>query len=875
MSWTPLQKKLFILVVSLFSLVYLLTLYSVYSAAYNQAERDYVTRLNVGRNVFLNEINVTRGHFNSNVETIAKDWALRSAVGQSVDTESINSILSNHAARIDADAALIVDNDMQQVAFFAVRKGPQLLPDGLLLSNQQKQQTWLARIGSDVFLISAKPILAPARIGWLIMGKRLSEDFISRIRELISLDINLIVQQEQGSELAISSMPTAMHHQTLLAHINQGNSPLMGEVEIIKSRQDELVLMPFLLSNTAKQKFIVVLQDSIAGSLKSLNIFMLELVPYFLIGVLMAILGSYYIARSISRPVGRLLQAAKRVASGHYTEQIHVSERSELRELAAEFRLMQDAVMERESKIKEQAEQIKLADKHKYEAAIARREQQIAEQATEAKSRFLANVSHEIRTPLTAMIGYSDMLLDTLSTRQQAPQDEVQAINALSSNGRHLMHIVNEVLDVSKIEANKIELEYLDVDLLPLIENIHISLQSLAASKGIDFSIQHHFPLPARVNTDPTRLTQILLNLCNNAIKFTEQGQVELAIHLNQFDQQLCFEIRDSGVGISEEQQKHLFDAYTQADQSTSRKFGGTGLGLYICQELTRLFEGSIDVQSTLHQGSTFTVSLPWRKAQDPRLVMNGEEPALSTEPSNTDIPQLNATILCADDNEDNRILLKYVLEKTGATLTMVEDGKQAVEAALADHFDLVLMDMQMPEMDGVEATRTLKQLGFSAPIVMLTANVDEQSRQNIFAAGAACHLGKPFDTQKLYALLTRFCGTEKRAPETPNAESLLDEELRIQYIVNLHNTASTFRHAARHQQWQSLRTEMHKIKGTAANYGFPDLGQLAAAIESDLQHHHLQRGERKLAELIALIEGQYTAVRDNTTVDSVVEPSS
>ncbi len=860
MSWTPLQKKIFVLVVGLFSIVFLLTLFSVYSAAYNQAEREFNTRLNVGQNVFLNELTVTKANFESNVETITKDWALRSAVGQGVDGDSIVSILSNHSSRIDADAALIVDNEFQSVALYSKDRQVVFQLENLNLQQQDKEMAWLSLVNDEVFLLSAEPILAPSKIGWLIMAKKLDADFLERIKNLISLDINLLVISDKKRVNPLSTMESEKRGQYWLnkqsSEFSADETNLQTKADIVQVDGEELIVLPFVLTTYGEYTFVLVLQDSFSESLKSFNTFLLELVPFFVVGILLAIVGSYYIARSISRPVGRLLEAAKRIASGHYTEQIRVSEKSELSELASEFTHMQEAVMEREIKIKEQAEEIKQANKSKFEVVIANKQKQMAEEATRAKSRFLANVSHEIRTPLNALIGYSEMLSDDKASEDQ----QATAVKAINNSGRHLLSIVNDVLDVSKIEADKLELEHIDINLSELLNEVKSSMQGLAAEKGIRFELYRHYPLPAEFNSDPTRLRQILFNLCNNALKFTDSGEVGLSVFLNQFGRQLQFDIRDTGLGMTQDQQQKLFSAFSQADQSTSRKYGGTGLGLYICKELVELLGGHISVSSEQGVGSTFSVFIPWEKANNTSML-NGE-PTSEFQSSahktrESDIPCLSAKILCADDNQDNRVLLEYLLGKTGAELFFVENGKQAVESALANPFDLILMDMQMPEMDGLEATSILKKAGFSKPIVMLTANVDEASKAQVYAAGADGHIGKPFDTAVFYRSVQDYLD-EPDLHEGPNSSDF--DALVANYKIGLKDRLTRILSAYKQPDWGSLKQELHQLKGSAGNFGFNQLSELSAEIEQ-----HLSRNEYHLLEdKIAFLESSITAETQN-----------
>jgi signal transduction histidine kinase/DNA-binding response OmpR family regulator len=859
--WTPLQRKIFLLVVSLFTLVFALTLVSIYQAAYNQAEREFVTRLNVGKNVFMNEIVIAKQHLDSSVETIAKDWALRSAIGQGEDTESIKSVLFNHGKRINADIALVLDKTFMLIAQYG---GEDLTVDRFLAQNlddKQQNNAWIAMVGNEPFMMSAEPIKAPATIGWLLMGKKLNLVFLDRIKSLISLDINLLVAGDNQNQLLLSTLNNSVTVQQELQNVTGRFVAQGATIDMHIMGSEDWVALPFSIFNNQQQHFVVVLQDSISDWLKSRNVFMLELLPFFIVGILLALLGSFFIARSITRPVGRLLQAAKLVASGSYTDQIEVSEKSELGELAREFSSMQSAVMEREQKIKDQAEEIRQTNTIKYQVEIAQKEQQLAASATDAKSRFLANVSHEIRTPLNSIIGYSEILSDV----HASDDDKTKAILAVHNGGQYLLNIVNDVLDLSKIEAGKIQLVKADISLIGLLQEVTAYMEGFAREKHLAFNLKLNFPLPYEFNSDPTRLKQILLNLCNNAIKFTHQGQVDLQVHWDTFRQRFIFVISDTGPGMSDEQQLRLFTAFSQGNQSTSRKYGGTGLGLYISKQLTEMLGGHIKVTSQEGQGSQFAVYIPYIEAINNQVMINqsqAEEVLQSDLQPSVDVPKLKGHILCADDNEDNRQLVAYLVAKTGAQLTLVEDGQQALNATENITFDLILMDMQMPEMDGLQVTTILKQRGFKAPIIMLTANVDSNSKQNMLAAGAEAHFAKPIDSQSFYAMLGEYLGedtrkgkshqavVDKKSPTKDTEKRSEFEQLIQNYRLSFKNKLADIQTAIEKADWVQIKSLMHKLKGSAGSYGFGQLSDFAILVEEHIDQGNLQEAKRYVVDL-------------------------
>jgi signal transduction histidine kinase/DNA-binding response OmpR family regulator len=867
--WTPLQRKIFLLVVSLFTLVFALTLVSIYQAAYNQAEREFVTRLNVGKNVFKNEIVIAKQHLDSSVETIAKDWALRSAIGQGEDTKSIKSVLFNHGKRINADIALVLDKRFMLIAQYG---GEDLTVDRFLahdLDDKQKNRAWIAMVGNDPFMMSAEPIKAPATIGWLLMGKKLNLAFLDRIKTLISLDINFLVVGDHQNKILLSTKNNTVNVQQALQLVTERFVAQGAIIDMHIMGSEDWVALPFSIFNNQQQHFIVLLQDSISDWLKTRNAFMLELLPFFIVGILLALLGSFFIARSITRPVGRLLQAAKLVASGSYTDQIKVSEKSELGELAREFSSMQSAVMEREQKIKDQAEEIRQTNTIKYQVEIAQKEQQLAASATDAKNRFLANVSHEIRTPLNSIIGYSEILSDVHASED----DKTKAILAVHNGGQYLLNIVNDVLDLSKIEAGKIQLDKADISLVGLLQEVSAYMEGFAREKHLAFNLKLNFPVPYEFTSDPTRLKQILLNLCNNAIKFTHQGQVDLHVHWDTFRQRLIFVISDTGPGMSDEQQLRLFTAFSQGNQSTSRKYGGTGLGLYISKQLTEMLGGHIKVTSQEGQGSQFAVYMPYIEASNKQVMTNQNQAdavLLRDAKPDVEIPELTGHILCADDNEDNRQLVAYLVAKTGAQLTLVEDGQQALNVAENTAFDLVLMDMQMPEMDGLQATTCLKQRGFTAPIIMLTANVDSNSKKSMLAAGAKAHFAKPIDSQSFYAMLAKHLGkgidddkkhnaVAANQPQTKPRNSRSEFEQLIQnYRLSFKDKLADIQSAIEQQDWEKIKSLMHKLKGSAGSYGFQQLSDFAILVEEHIDAGKPQEAKEYVATIQANMQQLY-----------------
>ncbi|CAH9065377.1 Sensor histidine kinase RcsC [Pseudoalteromonas holothuriae] len=370
-----------------------------------------------------------------------------------------------------------------------------------------------------------------------------------------------------------------------------------------------------------------------------------------------------------------------------------------------------------------------------------------SDRANQAKSRFLANMSHEIRTPLNAVIGFA-----SLASATQNSWELRDYIEKIGSASKTLLNLVNDILDIAKIESNHLQIDAHPFDLQALFSRIDTMFSSNAQQKGIAWQIIHNLPGPTWVIGDEMRLEQVLINLCSNAIKFTQRGSVMLDVEVEYGTKQvaLIIHVTDTGIGIEADKQLAIFNAFSQADNSTSRKYGGTGLGLAIAKELSELMQGTLSLKSQVGQGSTFTLTIK---------LLNSS--AQSTQLEHVDTSKIHCLqVLVAEDNPVNQLVIKAMLSSFDIQHTVVANGQEAIEAVKHHHFDIILMDCQMPIMDGYQATAAIRQFknADELPIIALTADVMPEDKAHALAIGFNRHLAKPLERDKLAICLANYC---------------------------------------------------------------------------------------------------------------------
>ncbi len=529
-----------------------------------------------------------------------------------------------------------------------------------------------------------------------------------------------------------------------------------------------------------------------------------------------------------------------------------------------------------------------VTERRRHEKALAQAKE-AAEAANRAKSEFLANMSHEIRTPMTAIMGFADLMM----SYEMVPSERRENLKTIHRNAENLLTIINDILDLSKIEADKIEIERIDCPTRKIVEEVRSLMRVRANEKNLSLDVLYRFPLPETVRTDPLRLRQILVNLVGNAVKFTESGGVRIVVRCvggQNAPPRIQFAVADTGIGMTDDQIDRLFHPFTQADSSSTRRFGGTGLGLSISRRLARMLGGDVEAQSEFGEGSTFTLTIDPGPLQRVAMV-DAFPPALAAMAQRGRVPAgniptdgaLSGRVLLVEDEVDVQRLMALVLTQWGLDVDRADDGRaayaQAAESLAEDNpYDLILMDIQLPELDGYEVTRMLRRDGFDGPILALTAHAMTGDREKCLDCGCDDYLAKPVSPAGLFATVARClgqtaAGSDAAAAANPGlmgstAISDADKaEMLAEFIGQLPERTESIEAALKANDLESLTHHSHRLKGAAAIYGLPRISDAADAV------YRLATGSADngrlpavVAELLGLCE---TASEDDCLVGS------
>jgi PAS domain S-box-containing protein len=506
-----------------------------------------------------------------------------------------------------------------------------------------------------------------------------------------------------------------------------------------------------------------------------------------------------------------------------------------------------------------------ITDSHYFQQELVEAKQK-AEAAMHAKSQFLANMSHEMRTPLTAIMGFAESMLQDVD---HAPQER-HCLQVIVNNGNHLFEVINDILDLSKLDAGAMTIEENTFELIGMMEEVRSMFAPRIAEKALSFSVHYEWPLPRWIKSDELRLKQIVINLLSNSIKFTEKGWIEVRVAFEARDNQVSITVTDSGIGMTLEQKAKLFQPFSQANESITRKYGGTGLGLTISRRLAHALEGDITVTSEPGRGSTFKVFIHPEIVTTEILKEAPDQPDSSALVNPALPPRLQGRVLFADDAVDNRKLVEHLLKKVGISPLLVEDGNEAIKAVLSQPFDLVLLDIQMPNLDGLSAARTMRLAGIKAPIVALSAGTMTSDVLQSVEAGCSMHMGKPFTSQAFFEMLARFLplaeprGADsaetvmKKVVKAAADTVIVDAEmipLLSDFIDRLPTRVEDLKVAFQENKPEKVQLFAHRLKGSAGLYGFPELAKLSATLENDSKANNQPQAEQLFREICETIE--------------------
>jgi signal transduction histidine kinase/AmiR/NasT family two-component response regulator len=706
------------------------------------------------------------------------------------------------------------------------------MPSIELIKYAKRDNNLVVKAFSPVIGLKFNPTskkMEPSQVGAVVTANRIDETFIDRLKEFLpNKDINIYIENTDNMNLLYGTLPS---YNSISFDFLDEETALKQDSININGKDYLQQFLPIYENNTIIGA-IAILQES-----KSFIDYIIELFDTLVVVatvLLLFILSiSLIFINSLLRPIYSLKDGIKNIESGNFGKQIDSKSSDEIGELIRSFNQM--------SKELENADRLKTVNKRLQKTTDELQEaKEKAEEVARFKSQFLANMSHEIRTPMNGIIGLSHLALkDSLSQKSR------KYISDIESSAKNLLKIINDILDISKIEAGKLTIEKSDFDLKSMLSDVLVLTEFKMVEKDLDFSLNYDDGLVGRYfYGDDLRISQVLTNLLTNAVKFTESGFVKLNIS-KVSENRLKFEVKDSGIGLNPRQQNMIFRKFDQADSSTTKKYGGTGLGLAISKQLVELMNGKIWVESQKGVGSSFIFEIDLKSSTNKNINL---------EKDVSDAPTFaNNRILLVEDNEINQQIILGLLEDSKLVIDIANNGQEAVDMFDIKEYELILMDIQMPLMDGLEATKRIRRRDDEIPIIAISANATNDDIAKSLDVGMNEHLSKPIDIDKLYSALSKYLSFSIETSAKNIKIDNSDAEIKFDYIdynygleklgnnrilyldilKKFYNDYQTFDIKLIDNQEDTKRT-IHTIKGLSDTIGALKLYQISFLIDKN-----------------------------------------